>query len=482
MQKKYSDSLKGVNQRVALEKMISSHAVAGRGEVLKHESSQRSTAFNKTVEASNKTAINMAAGTSDPAALGLLMKTSGDAYFKILNQGRVPGADSMVQGLYGEMVEASFNAQLEDNPKQAQKILERHAELIGDGKAAQLRRALEGKILYEEQAALYNTVYSKYRLSDGTPDLKRIQQEIMRNPKMTMEKKNRIWDYAKGRAGEDRTQVHQQRDAADRSFFNKVAEIKKGGGSMDQAMKLVPSMAYDPTDRQSKEEYVRKLYTSPQTTDPVRYIDLWEGIQNSTRDIRDIDLGLQEGWLKHTDWETLRKEYYRSQTDGDTPGEQEVRKRVKLYADDNIPDPKDRNEFLYVWQTSTKGMSPETKFNYAQELFKKRDSGKWYVPNKKAYKVELQSMDTDVMEKTQLFNTMGRSEVLSIAKGIMGSTGKTTWSMADFNNFAKEFGGPEKIMPGTPVYNAIQSLRRYRKLITPAAIRLSLKHYPEGKF
>jgi len=480
---KYLETVKGPNQREQLGKLIAGHSMASREQVIRHEATEREKDYNNTVKAAQDAAISTASNTTDPESLGVLMGTNADALRRSLtNRGEdAQTVENKTRVLNGELVKAAFTSVLDTDPQKAKRILESHGASIPGPVFSDLKQKLDGKLIFEERQNAYNEM-SQLRDPEGFPDETAMETAIRVRTDLSPEKKEDLNRYVQSRAAEERTNITRARSGADRLFTNAINEGKQNGQKMDEALKLVPSYAYDPTDRAAKELYIQKLYSGPQETNPTQYIGLWEGIQNKIVSRRDIDTAFMQGYLKATDWEALRKEHYRMTNSGESPEDKDVRDRVKVFADQSIHNKKDRDAFLYTWQEGSRGMPAAQKFTYSQDLMKSRDSGKWYKPNKPEYKTQLQVIDADRSETGNLYKVLGQDEVNSIARGVMATTGKPKWGVADVNAFAAEFGGPAKIVPGTPVHNAIQSLNRYGKRVTAASVKKALENRPDGKF
>lgn len=325
------------------------------------------------------------------------------------------------------------------------------------------------------------------KLSNGEPDEARMQKALYARDDLSDERKEKIWEFVKGKAKEEIFQKTQKEQALDRSFSNQVYQARKTGVPMEDALKLVPKFSQDNTDQATKSSFVQKVYAPPSETNPAVYVGLREQVDSGNATKADIDAAYQKNLINTSDWEHLRDAYFKNETEGKNPQMKIVENQIKDLAASTYSDKNKREEFLHAIDSAAYGKSPEERWNTAQELIKKDPAtqshflwlqslpfggtDKW-----EAYKDQSQSSlkawgmaDTDV----------GRDVRLAIGNSFTGQT-KKAFQPSDLNAFAVQMGGYDKIKTGTPINNAIQSLMRKGKVVTPATIQQVLNRAPDG--
>lgn len=329
----------------------------------------------------------------------------------------------------------------------------------------------------------------KFLFPDGTFDVEK-QRENIFSSDMPTERKERIFDYVKARSDEARVSLARKRDGIDRAFLNDLYATKKAGATLDDALKLAGKYGYDAYDMGVKEKAARDLYTTPGITDPAVYMALWENIRSKTSTRDEIDNAFTGGSINRQDWEGLRKEFWNSQFSGETPAEKDMRERVKMLAEATFGTEKDAkglkkaDEFLYTVRQVGQGKTPEEQWKIANDLLQKtvvKPRPFWFDKKAPAWEVELAKDDAQNAAWGQLNAYMGAETLKAIGRSAMVA-GKSSWGLPDVQSFVNEVGGPDAVKAGAPANNAVQSLVRHGRLVTPDAVRKVLEVYRDGNF
>jgi hypothetical protein len=261
--------------------------------------------------------------------------------------------------------------------------------------------------------------------------------------------------------------------------MNALYTAKKQGAGMDRALVLAGQFGYDAYDTGIKEKVVKELYSSPRESDPGTYIALWEGIQDKMVDRRAIDQAFTEGMVSVSDWEGLRKDYWRSQMEGTSPAEKQMKERIDILAVQKFgSNKKRRDQYLYTVQQMGRGKAPEEQWKIANDLLKDVDVS-WSFFDKPAWQSEAKQLDAENLAWGQLYQDMGRDAVQAVGRGVL-LAGKPAWGVQDLVEFADTFGGVESVKPGTPAGNAIQSLIKHGELVTPGNVNAVVSRYKDG--
>lgn len=384
-----------------------------------------------------------------------------------------------------KIVNNNIMAKLETDAEGALKTLELNKDNLSGEFYTKAKGIIEGKRFDNLRRDMWDQSFSRLKMADGNVDLGRVKKVIDASKGFTNEQKDKLYDYAQAKAGEFR-QVKLQSEAADLDgFYNAVASAKKQNASIDDALRIVGKYGGDPKEKMDREDYIKKLYSSPSKTNPEIYLSTWEKVQEGsiTKDeIRDI---WKNGAINNGDFESLSKELYQKQLTGEgNKGFQ----RIKLLADEEFPKSADKTkkaEFLYLIREETKNMKPEEAFVYAKDKLNKVVTDKGYIwdigkKEKYQFKIDLENKDAQSQAVGMIYNDLGRDNTNAILK-TMVKQGIKNPGVAEIDNFAKMVGGYDKLKSGTPESQAIIELNKLGKAVTPDTIRQYLSLKKNGK-
>lgn len=352
--------------------------------------------------------------------------------------------------------------------------------------------AAEKEIDKADTRTMGNDAWSKvsqYQLADGVPDEARMQAAVMSTPGLSDEKKEKIWEIVKAKAGEYRADKSRADSANDRDFMNQLLAARKQGADLDGALVLANRMGRDDYDTALKEEAVKKVYAPPTESDPGTYIRLWEGVQDRSLSRLEIDAAYKANHINTGDWRGLREAYYNANTVDNKPEVKAAWERVKILSEDTFgSDNRSKERFLYEMHSSTQGMSPEEIWKSANDKLKSDASTTWRpfgfdtgLGADKQWQTDVSKRDAQNTAWGKLYGDIGQQEATAIGQGVL-SKGRPTWGLGDVDAFATELGGYDKMKPGTPAHNAIQSLVRRKQLVTPANVKAVLEKHADGNF
>lgn len=502
LREEFSERVPQPRQKSALAARMDAHFIQARDLIVRHEAQQRHEAFKSDLETNLKQRVSDAAALGDPATLAAAIAQAQKVQSEGLTRIGRGEAEIRLSGelLAAEMTKTSIAAVLERDPQRAKVILEAVAPVIGKSAAASIGQAVDGKLFAEKAAAVWTEIAAdnSVRLPDGSVDLAKAQAAVLARTDEPQDRKERIWDYVKARAGEELIARNRADEANDRAFYDAAIKAKGEGVPLAKALELAGGFnARDAYDVAQRAEVVKKLYAPATQTDPETFIGLWERVQSGGGSKQEIDHAFNAGALNPADWRSLRQELFRANEAGTDPVQKQAFERIKLLAEQTFGSNELRKKtFLYEMQLQGKGLKPEELLKLAQDKLAIDEKTKWsmLVPvpgtsytipvsfgGKPAYEADLARQDQENLAWGTLYADLGRQNVLAIGRSAM-ARGKGRWSLVDVAEFAGQFGGYENIRPGTPAGNAIESLAKRGELVTPANVKAVLERYKDGKY
>lgn len=356
------------------------------------------------------------------------------------------------------------------------------------------KRIQNGEVITRGMA-LYNQLRG-LTFEDGTPNEAAMRNAVWAQKNTPDAEKEKLWEFVKGRAAEDVANRSRENLARDNAFMNEILTAKNKGATMEQELTTLnaqfakpgQTVMRDEKDRASREAAIRKLYAPPTDSDPKTFISLWQQAREGKATIDDIDAASTKGQLKLADWRLLREEQFNALLKEKDPEVQANWKRIEALADEKFPGQKvAREQFMYEIISGSKGKKPEELWKSANDKLKgDPNTGVWGFFQTKQFKTDLQKMDAENLAWGNVASDIGGDEMKAIRKGL--SRGGKPATPADFDAFTKAMGGYDKMKPGTPVHNAIQSIIRNSPPgragipVTPSNIQKLLSIHPDGNW
>lgn len=367
------------------------------------------------------------------------------------------------------------------DPQAAQYLADNRANMSGSD-VNRVEKLVERSKDVALSVSTYNDVKG-FKLADGSPDEAKMEKSVMGMPDLTDERKLRILGFVKARAGEDLANRTRALAANDRSFMNQAVQLRQGGGSIDDALKLVPKFSVDPYDQSVKEAALQKMWAPPSESDVKVKNALWTGIQEGTTTKGDLDMALKSGKINEKDWSTLQEENYKATIEGRSPEMKLTNQRVKELAAAQFGSDKDKSAaFEITVNESARGKSADEKWKIANDKIKEAPGTGWFGSNffaKPQYTVDADKGNATSLAFGKASEDLGDDTVRALKAGA-ARTGKT-FSPADLDAMSVQFGGYQNIKPGTPVHDAMQLLMKNGKYVTPANIKAVLDNGLVGK-
>jgi hypothetical protein len=355
-----------------------------------------------------------------------------------------------LKDVQSKTISAVIDRTLDDNNLQdARSLFEDNKDLLTEDEKAKIGTVILGRTAWEE--------YGDLELEDGRPDEAAMYSAVLGMKDVPEADRDKAWKYVQARAGEKAVDITKAQNANDRAFLNSVIQGKNAGAPVDDALKAAVRFGRDEYDRALKADLARKLYAPAEILDKRPYVDLWERTQAGGDTKKSIDQAAQAGLISPGDWESLRKDYYNNFVTGQNPAMQGAWDRIKLLAEETYgDDKKTRAEFLYEMKVSGEGKKPEELWKMANDKLGEATPGAWFESGKR-WKADAALRDIQESQLGELNEPMVREWV------------QQGWDIGD-------------IKAGTPVHNAVKSLVRRGKPVTPANVRAIIAQNPDGNW
>lgn len=144
---------------------------------------------------------------------------------------------------------------------------------------------------------------------------------------------------------------------------------------------------------------------------------------------------------------------------------------------DRVGGKEDRDQFKYVLRQKGQGKSADELRAMADEEAKKPG---WFRSTR--FETSFKDLEATSLARGQLAGSIGQAEAGAVIDGIQKKGDKSVPLKKAVDAFVAELGGPDAMKPGTPVHNAIQSLVKRKKAVTPGNIRGVLQYNSTGKW
>jgi hypothetical protein len=429
---------------------------------------------------------NMALNFDDDQTLKMEMDRQKFALAKWADRKGIPQDSDIFKAKLNEefsashrgVVEARLNAGDNDEAKEyfdANKGTMAAADILHVEKAIENADVIgKGMEMYEQVKGL--------KLSDGTtPDESKMRAAVYALDGITDKRKEKIWDFVKGRASEDMANKNRQEMAVDRSFMNAALDARKKGVPMAEAMKLTQQFGTDDYDQSVKADAIRKIYAPPSQSDPEKFINLWEQVQSGGSSKQTLDEAFHKNDINVADWRHLREEYFKQNTEGKNVQMVNTLERIKVLSEEKFGSNKqNRDAFMYEIHQAKEGKTPEELWKIANDKLKGDPStGIWGMFKTAQWKTDLAKSDAQNLAWGSVHQDIGKDVATAIGRGVL-STGKEKYGLGDIDSFAAQFGGYDKIKAGTPVNNAVKALMDRNRFVTPEAVKTVLNLFPDG--
>jgi hypothetical protein len=369
--------------------------------------------------------------------------------------------------------------EIDEDTKGASTLFDKVKDSLPGDVADQIKESISKASFSDEMHGLWDKL-KVYKLADGSPDLRKMEQEIGKSYRG--EKFDQVLNYIQSRAGEMDAIQNQERQVRDRSFMNEVYTYQSKGYGKAKALGLLNNYAIDAYDRALKKKVIDQLWAPPEIkykTDPETYIDLWERVQDGEATKMEIDAAFKRGDLSVGNWEGLRKSKYTNDNKEDQSGDREVKQYIKRIANQEFRKADEKYSFITYMEAATKGKSLQEATSIIDDGLKK-SGGNWFGGVTQEWKIDLQKKDSENKAWGSVYKRFGKNGktiVDHIGQGVLLSTNKEQYSMADIENFISDIGGSSALREGSPERMAIDKLIQNKQTIDAYNVRYIIEKY-----
>lgn len=393
------------------------------------------------------------------------------------------------------VVNARIEAGLDDG---AQKYYDTHKSEMSAEDILHAESRLDASKVVGESSEIFDKIVSKgsgFKFSDGSINGEKVRQAVMQETKeagMSDQRSLKVLGQVKAQVAEYNRDRFHQVAANERSFANEVIANRKNGMTLQDAMKSATKWGTDAYDIAQKAQFVEKTYSPPVEDQAVAHEQLREGIQNGVTELADIDRAHEKGQISVSSWSDLRQQKLKTAADGTDPMMKQTDNLIKVMAQKQIgSDKEDLANFQYALNQKAAGKTPDEKLAIAkQELEKVPDPDSWFwsklgLGKTSRYKVDAAGGEAREVAQGAMYQDVGYKQVQAISSGMTGAEFTRDSNPEEhLQAFANDLGlkSIDEMKIGTPYNNAIQSLQRNGKQVTPNAVRTVLKRYPDGNW
>lgn len=494
---KIRDSLSNDDQREAFDRTISTRWQSLDKNVQVHVAEQRKVYDNAETSTAIATSRNAAVlNANDDQRIGIEVARQNAVVSDWASRNGIPKDSDIYKQKIAEELSAThqgvITARLDNGQDSAARS---YFDANKSGMAAADVLKSEKAISDHETLGQGNAMWNKVgglRLADGMPDEAKMQAAVNSDPNLSDEKKQKIWEVVKAKAGESIANKNRQDASNDRAFMDGAIQMRQQGQPLDQALKLAQKNSDSLYQQAVREDAIKKLYAPPSQSDPNVYMNLWERVQDGSASKQEIDQAKEQNRLNVSDWDSLRKDYYKVTVEGKNPETSQAWKGVGLLADQQFgSDKQSKNEFIYALKSQAEGKSADEIFKMAKDKLEKDPStaSPWtqrltlgLAGNGDAqYKSDLAKQQASSLAFGKANEDIGQNTLKAIQNGAARS-GKKSFAPSDLDAFSASLGGYDNIKPGTPAHNAMQSLIKKNQLVTPSNIKAVLAIHPDGNY
>jgi hypothetical protein len=326
--------------------------------------------------------------------------------------------------------------------------------------------------------------FPNYRLPSGSLDLGKIDRDILGAKGFTDTEKLEIQDKVRMLGRSDNMARAEQKQNDSEEFQDWAVKTRSGGTSLADAMALL-SKQYDPN---KPEEYAQKMkmlketYEPAKESDPDTYLYFKRASENGEQlDPAQLDQAYyKDDKLSLKDYVAFggsnMKNIKGEKSDTDKYADQAITSMVKEHFGD---DPQGAADFYRAVEAQK--LTGQAKQDWAAKALGDAKDNNIFKDMQVDWKASADRMRQDSAMVNQLNQTLGAPVVGAIGEGFRSFRGQSYKPKPeDVATFVNAFGGPDKVKPGTPVYNAIQLAIQYHHPVTINFITQYLEKYQPG--
>jgi hypothetical protein len=364
----------------------------------------------------------------------------------------------------------------------AQQYFDNFKDKISPARLPGLQNELRNGAVQNKAVELWHN-FPNYRLANGALNLDKLDRDILADPTFTDNEKLEIQDKVRMLGRSDNMARAEQKQNDTENFQNWVIKTRSSGTSLADAMSQLTKQ-YNPN---KPEEYIQRLkmvkeaYGPAKESDPDTYLYFKRAIDSGDQlDPGQLDKAYADDKLNLKDYVAFggsnMKNAKGSKSETDKYADQAISAMVKAHFGD---DPKAAADFHRA--VDSQNLTGQAKQDWAAKALGEDTNTNQFKDMSVDWKGDADKLRQENEEVTQLNKALGPSVVSAIGEGYRSFRGmgyKT--KPQDIVLFVNAFGGPDKVKPGTPVYNAIQLAIQYHHPVTALLITQYLDKYEPG--
>jgi hypothetical protein len=329
-----------------------------------------------------------------------------------------------------------------------------------------------------------------FKFSDGTVNAEKVRQYVMDQAKedgISDQRSLKVMGQVKAQIAEYNRDRYHQISANERDFANEVIQGRQNNVSLQDAQKLATKWGHDAYDIAQKQEFINKTYAPPAETKTIAFEQLKEGNENGTTELADWDRALSKGEINPSDWASGRQQKMKIAADGTDPVSKQTNSYINSMAAAKFGSDKQAiADFKYVVEQKSQGKGPDEKLAIAKQEMENVPKEHWWqiFGTDHQYQRDATAIEGRNTARGAIYQDVGFKQVQAVASGMTGGGFQRTQAPeANLQAFANTLGlkSLDEMKIGTPVNNAIESIRARGKLVTPELVQKVLKKYPDGK-
>lgn len=267
IKRQYMDMVSSPIQKQEMNRTLSTMLLSGREQVVSHEAQQTQAAFNDSFEKSKSAMVGNAAGIDDPQMLSKYITVAQTAAVNGWKHSGIAEKDlPLVQQKYAaDILKSAIVPLAENNPKQAQAILDANKEKLMPEDAATLQNHVTGKMLDTTILDVFDKS-KQFRMADGMIDRSKIDS-FVNNLDLNPQQKLQVKMHVDRLAMVDYSEQMKIKQDQEKSFVNDAITAQSKGMPVELFMREAANPKYgnaDPTTIANRQSEIAKLWSNPE--------------------------------------------------------------------------------------------------------------------------------------------------------------------------------------------------------------------------
>ena len=373
---------------------------------------------------------------------------------------------------------------------QAQAYFDQYShEITGAYKADIVSKLRQGAVS-QASIDLEKQFGTTFALPGGGVDVNKIDRVVLANPNFSDTEKKQIQDNVKAEARNQILGNQQLKQANNEAFMSAAVKARQSNVPLSQALaSLIPKFSNgNKYDAEVMAKQINDFYGPVKESDPMIYSTFAAQAKTGTLDRVGLDKAFKEDdTISLADYNRLTGEGTKKLTQGITADDKHADTVINgmmkdYFTDTSVAGQREKGQFEIWLDGKTEAMTPEDKINFAAAAMKDGGETNPYKGLNIDWKSDLAKQTTNNAQMGDMVTNLGSKAVIALTQEIQKSKpagAKITSS--DLTDFIQTLGGPQVVTPGTPYFNAIQTMADNGYAINSTNMALLLNKYPTGK-